>query len=105
MKKYIITYHFHDNSRNYFPFYEAIKLNMPEYRHIIEGVWIVNSDKTAREIRELLLPHLHFAPYDCDSLFIAEINKENVSGMIGKSLWPFITDEKKDGEEDKEKVG
>lgn len=96
MKKYIITYHFHDNSRNYFPFYEAIKENLPENRHVLEDVWIVNSDKTAKEIVQILMPYLHFENYDCDMLFVAEIDKTNVEGMIAKSLWPFITDEEKE---------
>lgn len=105
MKKYIITYHFHSNSRNYSPFYEAIKTNFPENRHIIEPAWIINTDKTAKEIVELLLPHLYFKDHCCDSLFVAEIDKTNVEGMIGKSLWPFITDKKEsDCEEDKEKM-
>jgi hypothetical protein len=63
----------------------------------MEPTWIVNSDKTAKEISQLLIPHLHFENYDCDALFVAEIDKTNVEGMIGKSLWPFITDkEEKD---------
>ena len=106
MKKYIITYHFRSNSRDYSPFYEAIKANFPENKHIIESAWIVNSDKTAKEISRLLIPHLHFENYDCDALFVAEIDKTNVEGMIAKSLWPFITDKKEnDDKEDKEKVG
>lgn len=105
MKKYIITYHFRDNAYDYTKFYEAIKVNMPEYRHITEEAWIVNSDKTAKEIADILRPHLHFTDYTCDSLFVAEIDKTNVEGWLGKSLWPFITDKKEDDEEDKEKVG
>ena len=106
MKKYIITYHFHSNTRNYSSFYEEIKNSFPESKHILEGTWIVNSDKTADEITKQLVPHLHFENYDCDSIFVAEINKANVEGMIGKSLWPFITDKgKDDSKENKEKVG
>ena len=106
MKKYIITYHFHSNARNYSSFYEEIKKSFPESRHITESAWIVNSDKTAGEITKLLIPHLHFEDYDCDALVVAEIDKTNVDGMIGKSLWPFITDKEEDGnKEDKKKVG
>ena len=103
MKKYIITYHFHSNSRNYSSFYEAIRTNFPENKHIMEPTWIVNSDKTAKEISQLLIPHLHFEKYDCDTLFVAEIDKTNVEGMIAKSLWPFITD--KEEKKDEEKMG
>lgn len=103
MKKYIITYHFRNNSRNYSSFYEAIKTNFPENKHIIESAWIVNSDKTAKEISKLLTPHLHFENYDCDTLFVAEIDKTNVEGMIAKSAWPFITD--KEEKKDEEKMG
>ena len=52
------------------------------------------------------MPHLHFGNYDCDTLFVAEIDKTNVDGMIAKSLWPFITDKKEgDDKEGKEKMG
>ncbi len=106
MKKYIITYHFRNNSRDYSPFYEAIKVNFPENKHIIESAWIVNSDKTAKEISQLLIPHLHFENYDCDTLFVAEIDKTNVEGMIAKSLWSFITDKKEgDDKKDEEEMG
>lgn len=101
MKTYIIVYHFSSNVRNYMPFYDAIKENMPECRHIMETAWIVKSDKTATEIRDLLMPYLHFESFDCDSIFVGELDKENVDGMIAKSYWSFITDkeEKKDEEE------
>ena len=105
MKKYIITYHFRDKTRDHSSFYNAITTNFPENKHIIEPAWIVNSDKTAVEITRLLTPHLHFEGRDCDSLFVAEIDKTNVEGMLAMSLWSFITDKKKDnGEEGKEKV-
>ena len=104
MKKYIITYHFRNKTRDYSSFYDAITTNFPDSKHIIETAWIVNSDNTAAEITRLLTPHLHFKDHDCDSLFVAEIDKTNVEGMIAKSLWSFITDKKEgDGEEDKEK--
>ena len=106
MKTYIIAYNFSSNARNYMPFYDAIKENMPEYRHIIETAWIVKSDKTAAEIRDLLIPYLHFKNFNCDTLFVAEIDKTNVDGMIAKSFWPFITDkEKSDDKKGEEKVG
>lgn len=106
MKKYIIAYHFRSSTRNYSSFYDEIKESFPESKHILEDAWIVNSDKTAGEITKLLIPHLHFENYDCDSLFVAEIDKTNVDGMLAKSLWPFITDKKENGnKEDKEKVG
>ena len=100
MKKYIITYCLRNTSKDYFPLYEAIKVNMPEYKHITESAWIVNTDKTAKEIRDLLVPYLYFTDHTCDMLFVGEINKENVDGMLAKSCWPFITD--KEDKENKE---
>lgn len=101
MKKYIITYHLRNKEKNYDSFYDTIKTNMPEYRHVLEDLWFVKSDKTANEIVSLLLPHLYFGPLRADSIFVAEINAENVEGLIGKSHWPFITDKVENKDEKK----
>lgn len=106
MKKYIITYDFRNSLLDYMPFYEALKVNMPESRHILETAWVVNTDKTASEIVELLKPYLHSAHLSCDLLFVAEINKDNVDGRLAMTFWPFITDkEKSDDKKGEEKVG
>lgn len=106
MKKYIITYDFRNSLLDYMPFYKALKVNMPENKHILETAWVVNTDKTASEIVELLQPYLHSAHLSCDLLFVAEINKDNVGGRLAMPFWPFITDKKKENDkEDKEKVG
>lgn len=102
MKKYIITYYLRNKEKNYDSFYDTIKTNMPEYRHVLEDMWIVKSDRTADEITHLLLPHLYLGSPRADSIFVAEINAKNVEGLIGKSYWSFITD--KDEEKDEEKM-
>ena len=106
MKKYIIAYTIRNTSMDYMPFYEAIKVNFPEHRHIMENAWVINSDKTAQEIVGLLKPYLRFSNLSCDMLFVSEINKENVDGMLATSYWPFITDkEKSDDKKGEEKMG
>ena len=104
MKKYIITYHLRNKEKNYDSFYDTIKKNMPEYRHVLEDLWFVKSDKTANEIVHLLLPHLYFGPLRADSIFVAEINAENIEGLIGKSFWDFFRTNGEENE-DKEKMG
>ena len=101
MKTYIISYNLSNSARNYSDFYDAIKTNMPENRHMLETAWIVKPDLTANEILKLLKPHLHFVDYDCDTIFVSEINNGNMNGVIASSLWPFITDKEGD---DKEKA-
>ena len=101
MKTYIISYNLRSSYRNYSDFYDAIKTNMPENRHILETAWIVKTDLTAKEILNLLTPHLHFADYDCDTIFVSEINKDNMNGLIASTLWPFIKGEENN---DKEKA-
>lgn len=103
MKTYIIAYQLRNREKAYDDFYNAIKENMPDYRHVLEDMWIVKSDKTADEITRLLLPRLYLGSSRADSIFVAEINAENAEGLIGKSHWPFITD--KEEEKDEEKMG
>ena len=67
------------------PFYEAIKVNFPEYRHITESAWIVKTDKTAKEIMDAIYPKLKQG----DSIFVTEMGSD-FEGMIGKSMWEFI---------------
>ena len=85
MKKYIITYFLRSNSENYIPFYEAIKVNFPEYRHIMEPVWIVKTDKSAKEIMGAIHPKLKQG----DAIFVTEMGGD-YEGMIAKSMWDFI---------------
>ena len=111
MKTYIITYNLKNPSKDYMPFYNAIKNNVDDYRHIMETVWVVKTDKTATELRDKLMPFMTFENYHCDTLFIAEINghtPESADGMIATSYWMFINDtggKKDDNKEDEEKVG
>lgn len=99
MKKYIIAYTLRDSTKDYMNFYSAIKTSVEDCRHIMESAWIVKTDKTAKELREILMPHMTFMDRSCDFLFIGELG-EDLDGMIAKSYWKFI----KDDEEDKEKM-
>ena len=101
MKKYIISYTFRDPGKDYMEFYNAIKNNVGDYRHIMECAWIVKTDKTAKEIRDILIPYMTFKDRSCDMLFVGELGKD-MDGMIAKSYWEFMKD---DDKEDKEKVG
>lgn len=93
-KKYIISYELRDSTINRMPFYDAIKSNWPEYRHIMENSWIIKSEMTAKEIYKVINPFLHLVDMNCDTIFIAEINDENVEGMLGQSHWKFISHER-----------
>ena len=101
MKRYIITYTFRDMTRNFMDFYDAIKENVEDYRHIMESAWIVKTDKTAKELRDALMPFMTFKDHCCDFLFVGELG-DDCDGMIAKSYWEFFKD---DSKEDKEKVG
>ena len=97
MKKYIITYTFRDLTRDYMDFYQAIKENVEDYRHIMEDAWIVKTDKTAKELRDILMPYMTFSERSCDMLFVGELGKD-LDGMIAKSYWEFMKDEENDNE-------
>jgi hypothetical protein len=99
MKKYIIAYTLRDLTKDYMDFYSAIKTNVEDCRHIMESAWIVKTDKTANELRELLIPHLTFKDHSCDFLFIGELG-EDFDGMLAMSYWKFMKDEE-DSEEKK----
>ena len=99
MKKYIIAYWFRNKARNYFPFYDALKENFPENRHVLEDMWVVKTDKSANEIYNALKSYLTFKDYDCDTIFVGELG-DDWAGMIAKTHWKFIKDE-----EEQEKVG
>jgi hypothetical protein len=100
MKTYIVTYTLRDPGKDYMPLYNAIKNNVEDYRHIMESAWVVKMDKTAKELRDILIPHMSFSERSCDFLFIAEINGHTADGMIANSYWAFINDTggKNDGE-------
>ena len=94
MKNYIISYWLKDCSKNYFPFYDAIKKNYPKYQHPLEESWLVQTDDSAQEIFEKIRP---FLP-ETDCIFVAEIT-DNYAGWMFKSIWAWLK-EYKDTEND-----
>ena len=97
MKTYIITYTFRDPSKDYMDFYQKVKETVDDYRHILESAWVVKTDKTAKELRDELMPFMTFENRCCDMLFISELGEDR-DGMIAKSYWEFFKEEKEDDE-------
>jgi len=85
MKNYIISYWFKDCSKNYFPFYDAIKKNYPEWQHPLEETWFVHTDDSAQQIINNIKPFLS----ERDCIFVAEIT-DNYAGWMAKSAWEWL---------------
>ena len=88
-KLYIIAHSFKDENKDYADFYNALKNGVDEYRHIMNGVWVVKTDKKAAELRDMLMPFMTFQERCCDLFFISELGDDR-DGMIAKSYWEFF---------------
>lgn len=74
MKKYVITYDLRAPGRDYEKLFETIQ-SYPNWCHLVESVWIVESDRTAAEIRD------HLAQY------IDRNDQLWVGGWTGEAAW------------------
>ena len=88
MKTYIITYWLRSPWDNYFPFYDAIKSNYPEWQHPLEETWFIKTDDEPQQIINNIKPLLK----DTDSIFVVEITN-NYAGWMPKSIWKWLKSE------------
>ena len=58
MKTYLIGYDLHKPGQEYSPLFEKIKELANGYWHHLDSTWVVNSAKTATEIRDILSPYI-----------------------------------------------
>lgn len=85
MKKvYIVTYAFKGQSSDYQGLYDAIK-SLGNWWHYIDNTWLISTDKTAKEIWEILKPHVD----DDVNLLVAEMGRDR-QGWLPKKAWDWI---------------
>lgn len=90
MKNYIIAYHLTDFAYNYAEFYATIKKEYPEYQHIIEELWVIKTDDTAKEIVAKLRPTLQ----PKDPIFVSDLGEDR-EGWVARGFWKWINKEEK----------
>ncbi|MFA4975834.1 MAG: CRISPR-associated protein Cas2 [Thermodesulfovibrionales bacterium] len=71
MKTYLITYDLNRPGQKYNELYEAIK-KIGTWWHCLDSNWIVKSNSSAAQIRDLLTPHMD----SNDALLVAHLSGE-----------------------------
>lgn len=96
MNCYILTYNIRNEGHNYTDLYRTIKENYPTNFHFTESSWILFSDEDdAAAISAKLKDKFVFENYHCDSFFIHKLDSgDDCDGMVAKSLWPFLKENK-----------
>ena len=96
MNKYVISYELRGHTFDYMDFYGEIKKCSEKYWHILEPVWVVYSELTAKELTEKLMSHMYTSIaengiYSGDKLVIMELaDGENFDGFAGRKFWDFL---------------
>ena len=85
----MLSYDLRNNGHNYIPLYEAIKTNFPEWKHATENTWFIKTDKTANDILYIIKDKFSTEPF-ADMFVVAEVNPENMNGLIGNSVWDWV---------------
>jgi hypothetical protein len=81
MKIYVIAYDVHKPGQDYATLVEAIKQLYPKCWHPLESMWIVGTRKSAKEIRDSLVPYI-------DDFFVAGLTAEAACyGFSEESRW------------------
>lgn len=69
MSVYSISYDLNRPGQNYEGLIKAIEQSFAAHWHCQRSMWIVKSNRTAIQVRDLLLPHID----SNDSLFVSEV--------------------------------
>jgi hypothetical protein len=80
---YVICYDLRKPDYDYQPVYD--ELNSLSAKHIQDSVWAVKSDKSAKELFELLWPHFH---NEKDRLMVSAIT--SWWGIHGMEIMPSL---------------
>jgi hypothetical protein len=72
MSTYMIGYDLNRPGQNYQNLFDAIKAQSKLWWHHLDSTWIITSDKSAKEIRDALVPHIDRN----DELLVAKLSGE-----------------------------
>lgn len=89
MKTYIISYELKHTRNDYSKLYSTIK-GFGDWFHALESTWFVRTDKSTKEMLNDIYPNLIQESPLCDMVFICELNIDNRSGWMSKTVWEWI---------------
>ena len=83
----IVNYALKNPLRDYTPLFEAIKSNSLQWWHYLDSTWIVNTNLSANDYTQRLLPHILTTDY----LLVVRITGEH-QGWLPKDAWDWLND-------------
>jgi hypothetical protein len=84
---YLITYEL-NSDKDYTGLYDTIK-SYEAWWHYIDSTWLVNTDLSAEQISDELLPHID---KDKDNLLVVKVDIAERQGWLSKGAWDWIND-------------
>ena len=85
MSVLLVTYTHRSPTKDYTPFFNAIKNHTGWWWHYFGTVWIVESSMNANKFAESLYPFIE----NTDHLFVARLAKE-YGGWLPKEAWDWL---------------
>ncbi|MEK7603720.1 MAG: hypothetical protein AAB461_01195 [Patescibacteria group bacterium] len=74
----LVTYDLNKSSKNYMPLFQAIKNISGTWWHSLTSVWLVKTDLSPAQIKNILLPHVD----SNDELFVVRVTSD-YAGYLG----------------------
>lgn len=84
MTVYLISYDLKKPDRDYSGLYDAIK-SFQTWWHYLESTWIIKSEKTSKEIFDIIKPHID----KNDHLIIIQVTND-YKGWLPPKAWEWI---------------
>jgi len=78
MAVYVAAYDLHKPDRDYEPLYEYLK-SFDSWAHCIDSVWLLDTNKTATDIRDGMLKNMH----NRDTILVIRVNKDAAWNAFG----------------------
>jgi hypothetical protein len=83
----LITHALNNRSKDYAPFFDALKGNCNYWWHYFQTTWIVVADHSAHDYAQFLYPHIETT----DRLLVVRITREH-QGWLPKDAWDWLND-------------
>jgi len=84
----LISHDLKSNTKDYTPFFDAIKQNSYNWWHFVENTWIVNTRYSPDEFWKKIAQHM----LNTDRAIVIRVHKD-YSGWLTKEAWAWLNEQ------------
>jgi hypothetical protein len=86
MNLLLVTFSLRSKTRNYEPFFVALRGNVLQWWHFIEQTCVVYTHHDVESLSKKLLPHIE----NTDSILIVQVTPHQMQGWLPNTAWEWL---------------